>query len=98
MTSEIIEKLVLLNEECVEAAQECLKAAKVVDKILRNGLDNFHPNKPLLTNKAQLEIELGHVLCAIDLLVDKGVIARQGIYDGRDQKHLSVHEHLKCEA
>jgi hypothetical protein len=98
MTSEILEKLVLLNEECIEAAQECLKAAKTVDKILRNGFDNHHPKTPEITNKTQLERELGHIEAAISLLVKKGVLDWRTIEDSRLEKLATVHNHLKCEA
>lgn len=56
------ERLALLIEELSEAIQAACK-------ILRHGYDNFHPDIPEVTNKFDLEKELGHVRAAINLML-----------------------------
>jgi NTP pyrophosphatase (non-canonical NTP hydrolase) len=59
------EALVILQEECAEVIQ-------AVSKCYRFGLDNSH--KSGLTQRANLELEVGDMLALVDILVDQGVI------------------------
>lgn len=56
------ERLALLVEEMGEVLQ-------VIGKIQRHGYDNFHPDHPEITNRNDLEKELGHVRAITDMLV-----------------------------
>ena len=59
------EALIILQEECAEVIQ-------AVSKCYRFGLDNSH--KSGLTQRANLELEVGDMLALVDILVDQGVI------------------------
>ncbi len=56
------ERLAWLMEEMGEAQQ-------AIGKILRHGYKSSHPDIKKLSNRKSLTLELGHVICAIDLLV-----------------------------
>jgi hypothetical protein len=57
------ERLSFLMEEMGEALQ-------IIGKIFRHGYDNYHPDDPEKTcNRILLSKELGHVYCALQLLV-----------------------------
>ncbi len=58
------ERLSLLLEECGEVIQ-------VIGKIQRHGYDSAHPDRPDVSNKALLAFEVGHVLAAMDMLLDQ---------------------------
>jgi NTP pyrophosphatase (non-canonical NTP hydrolase) len=59
------EALVILQEECAEVIQ-------AVSKCYRFGLDNSH--KSGLTQRANLEMEVGDMLALVDILIAHGVI------------------------
>jgi len=64
------EILVITQEECAEVIQE-------ISKIFRFGIDEFH--KDGIKHHEKLEIEIGDLLCMIDLLIDNDVIVRDNI-------------------
>lgn len=79
-----LERLALLAEEMGEALQ-------IVGKIQRHGYESKNPMEPSgLANASLLEIELGHVLHAIDLLCSKGDVSRILMEGARDDKERSV--------
>jgi NTP pyrophosphatase (non-canonical NTP hydrolase) len=59
------EALIILQEECAEVIQ-------AASKIYRFGLDNSH--KSGITQRANLEIEIGDMLALVDILVEQGVV------------------------
>ena len=59
------EALVILQEECAEVIQ-------AVSKCYRFGLDNSH--KSGLTQRANLELEIGDMLALVDILIEQGLI------------------------
>jgi hypothetical protein len=65
------ERLAYLMEEMAEAQQ-------IIGKILRHGYDNHHPDSPT-PNKDLLQLELGHVLTAMDLMASSGDISEEDI-------------------
>lgn len=85
------ERLGLFTEETGEANQ-------VVGKILRHGLDSYHPDMPLLSNANLLELEAGHVLAAIDLLVACGTLSREALEKERRAKLEKLRSWLHCGA
>ena len=65
MTPEEHERLAVLSEELGEVQQ-------IIGKILRHGYDSYNPNETSVrTNREKLEIELGDIMCAIDLMGDE---------------------------
>mgnify|MGYP003326031867 FL=1 len=62
MDSNVNEALRILQEECAEVVQ-------AVSKIFRFGGDNFPP-KSGLTNKENLEVEIGDLVALVDILIE----------------------------
>lgn len=83
------ERLGLFSEEAGEVQVE-------IGKILRHGIDSFHPNEPGLSNAQRLELEAGHVLAAIDLLVACGTLSREGLERSRRAKLQKLRSWLHC--
>jgi NTP pyrophosphatase (non-canonical NTP hydrolase) len=59
------EALVILQEECAEVIQ-------AISKCFRFGLDEQH--KSGVTQRANLEMEIGDMLALVDVLIDHGLI------------------------
>lgn len=60
-------------------------------KILRHGYEQTGGVRAnLLTNRARLAEEVGHVLNAIELLVDAGDLSKETIAHYADQKRSSI--------
>jgi len=83
------ERLYLLMEECGEVLQ-------VIGKILRHGYESSHPESVLspVTNRQDLERELGHVFCAITLLARVGDVSAYEVSKSEEAKHKSVKAYL----
>ena len=65
MSQEILD---ILQEECAEVIQ-------AVSKVRRFGWENHHPDREL-TNRQELEEELGDLLAMIELLVFRNMVNR----------------------
>jgi NTP pyrophosphatase (non-canonical NTP hydrolase) len=65
------ERLAILGEECGEVVQ-------AIGKILRHGYESRHPDGGL-TNREQLELELGDVLCLGRIMGVAGDISMQAV-------------------
>lgn len=83
------ERVGLFSEEMGEAQVE-------IGKILRHGIDSRHPNDPSLSNAQRLELEAGHVLAAIDLLVECGTLDREALQAARTGKLKKLRSWLHC--
>ena len=81
------ERLALLAEECGEVIQ-------IVGKILRHGLESFHPSDPQTTNAQLLAAELAHVSIATSLLVDAGDVSEGEFLDAQDAKRRRIGKFL----
>lgn len=82
------ERLALLLEELGEAQQ-------IIGKILRHGYDSRNPNDPASPrNSALLEIELGHVRFAVDLLCASADISGLRINESARRKARAVKRYL----
>jgi hypothetical protein len=68
LTPAQIERLALVSEEMGEAIQ-------IIGKTLRHGLNSSHPDYGNETNRNLLEHEIGHVLYAVDLLINHDLSA-----------------------
>ncbi len=73
------EALIILQEECAEVIQS-------ISKCFRFGIDNQH--KSGTTQRANLEEEIGDMLCLVDILIAQGLI---------DPEHLKVAKEKKIE-
>lgn len=71
MKQQTEEALGILQEECAEVIQE-------VSKIRRFGLDTIH-YKTGVKHSTMLEIEVGDVLALVDILVEQGILDRDGL-------------------
>ena len=80
------ERLAILAEECAEVVQ-------VVGKILRHGYNSCHP-KGSLTNHDLLQIELGHVQAATELLERAGDVGMANIAESCRLKHQTIAQYL----
>ena len=73
-----IERLAVLGEELGEVQQR-------IGKVLRHGYSGVHPTNGH-TNLDELEIEVGDVLAAIELMYQRGDIDHDRIIEYRDAK------------
>lgn len=80
------EALALLAEECAEVIQ-------VVGKILRHGLASAHPNGGP-SNSELLDMELGDVRAAADILILIGVVNSRDVAHRRCNKLRRVGRYL----
>jgi NTP pyrophosphatase (non-canonical NTP hydrolase) len=60
------------------ASEECAEVIQAISKINRFGLDMEWNGT---VNRDHLATELGDLLCMVDLLVEKGVVSRDKIYE-----------------
>jgi len=78
MKPQIQEALDILQEECAEVIQE-------VSKVRRFGLDTLH-YKTGLKHSTMLEMEVGDMLALIDILVEQGILDRDGLEVATENK------------
>ena len=81
------EALALLMEECAEVIQ-------IIGKIQRHGLESCHPENLSITNRDLLEREIGHVLCAEEILRKCDVTRERDVQDSYVRKCESVGKYL----
>ena len=82
------ERLALLSEELGEAVQ-------AIGKIFRHGYESYHPDKnPACTNRKDLERELGHVIYAINLMMDTRDLSGHQITRSEKLKAQDVGKYL----
>ena len=82
--SQIQETLDILQEECAEAIVE-------VSKCRIFGFDGIH-YKTNISHRKHLEMELGDVLAMIDILVEQGVVTREGLDAAAESKRQKLTE------
>jgi len=78
MKPQIQESLDILQEECAEVIQE-------VSKVRRFGLDTLH-YKTGIKHSTMLEMEVGDMLALIDILVEQGILDRDGLEVATENK------------
>ncbi len=86
------ERLALLSEECAEVIQ-------IIGKILRHGYESSHPERPTITNRKLLSIEIGHVEVAIQLMTENpnggtNDIELDDINNSSYEKSLTINKYL----
>jgi len=79
MDDKVKETMVILQEECAEVIQ-------AVSKILRFGLDSRYPFDDSATTKECLTMEVGQLLCMVNLLIDQGIIDEDDMNGAMDYK------------
>lgn len=84
-----LERLAILSEELGEAQQ-------VIGKILRHGFETGHPDRPHLTNRDELETELGDVLLAAKMMCDQGDLLEENIKGYARLKKKKIAKYLHC--
>jgi NTP pyrophosphatase (non-canonical NTP hydrolase) len=87
MNSKTEEALGILQEECAEVIQE-------VSKIRRFGLDTIHYRSGV-KHSTMLEMEVGDVLALVDILVEQGVLDRDGLETAAENKKLKLKQWSK---
>jgi len=75
------EILVITQEECAEVIQE-------ISKIFRFGIDQLH--KDGMSHQLKLEMEIGDLMCMINLLTEHGVVTQQGINQSVQAKEIQL--------
>lgn len=80
------ELLALLAEECGELVQ-------AIGKILRHGLDSYHPDSGI-GNQESLEKEMGDVRAAMILLCDAKIAHKANVHTFADDKRCRVIPYL----
>jgi len=78
------EILVIAQEEAAEVIQE-------ISKIFRFGIDEAH--KDGMTHRARLEIEIGDLLCMIDLMIDHRLVDPTQIEISRQNKRHKLKQY-----
>lgn len=82
-----LERLALINEECGEIIQ-------VIGKITRHGFDSYNPFDPnKITNRENLEKEIGDLLLVIDLIKSFDVID-ENINLSKARKSKKINKYL----
>lgn len=72
-------------------AEEASEIIQAKSKIIRFGLDDYHP-KNGLPNRQKLEEEIGHFLAVVDILVQQRIITDKGIRKGKVGKLKKMFE------
>jgi len=85
MDDKVKETLVITQEECAEVIQS-------VSKILRFGFDSSYPFEDSATTRECLEMEVGQLLCMVDILVEQGVVTALNVGQARSYKREKLKE------
>lgn len=72
------ETLIVLQEECSEVSQ-------LTAKCLRFGMESCHPDTGE-SNTDRLADEIGDLLCAIDIAMERGLVDHERIYRAKVNK------------
>jgi len=88
LTNPEIERLACLLEECGEVLQ-------VIGKIQRHDFEHSHPKYGDRTNRENLAMEIGDLLIAIDLLIDRGDISDSVIDEYQSKKLVKINGALR---
>jgi len=85
MDDKVKETLVITQEECAEVIQ-------AISKVLRFGFDSSYPFEDSATTKECLEMEVGQLLCMVDILVEQGVLDATNVRQARSYKREKLKE------
>jgi len=83
----------MLNEQVKEALlitqEECAEVIQAISKVWRFGLNQTH-NETGITNKEQLETELGQLYCMLNLLANKWKLDHNHIMNAATEKQKTI--------
>lgn len=79
----IVERLIILGEECSEVQQ-------VISKILRFGLDTERVKDPFISNRDHLALELGDLQYMIDSIIRMGIVSQEDVDTAYDLKEIKI--------
>ena len=71
------------------AQEECAEVVQAISKIFRFGLTAKHPDRTY-DNKAQLEEEIGDLICMVSLMVEKGIVNESNIEQAAKRKRKKL--------
>ena len=74
--------------------EECAEVQQAIAKALRFGLDDHHPDNPMLTNGNEIAIELTDLLGIVELLEDAGIISTVKNTEAIQKKKEKVMEYM----
>lgn len=83
MNEKELEILGILQEECAEVIVE-------ISKIRRFGINSISHHTDV-SHKKTLEMEIGDVLCMVDLLVEQGVVDNAALLVAKSKKRERLH-------
>jgi len=70
------------------AQEECAEVIQAISKVFRFGMNELFNGD---TNKQRLEMELGDLLCMVELMIEKNLVSREKI----DQSLLNKRTRLE---
>lgn len=79
----------------VQLMEECGEVTQAASKILRFGIDDFHPRDPELTNKRRISQECGDILGMIDMLIADGIIDPDEMFLTKTHRPGKVHKYME---
>lgn len=82
-----LERLAILSEELGEAQQ-------AIGKILRHGYESYHPTDREITNRKDLEHEIGDIQAAITIMLRESDISSAEINYFKEYKLKKVNKYL----
>lgn len=88
LTDAETERLAKLTEEIGESNQ-------IIGKILLHGYESHHPDDPVKNNCMSLHMELGDILAAINLMVEKGDLDEDILMYYAKQKSQKITKYMK---
>jgi hypothetical protein len=77
------EALIIMQEECAEVIQSA-------SKIMRFGLDSCYPTDNSASTKECLTMEVGQLLCMIDILVEQGILNEEAMMAAMEHKRIKL--------
>jgi hypothetical protein len=83
LNERIKEALIITQEECAEVIQ-------AVSKIMRFGFDSCYPTEESASTKECLTMEVGQLLCMINILIEQGVIDEDAMIAAMEHKKIKL--------
>jgi len=67
------------------AQEECAEVIQAISKIFRFGFNSTHPDERF-NNREHLAIELGDLICMIDLIIEHGLVEHKDVLMAAEAK------------
>jgi NTP pyrophosphatase (non-canonical NTP hydrolase) len=85
MSDKSRETLLILQEECAEVIQ-------AASKIFRFGEESRWPNPSSSSTHECLAMEVGQLLCMVDILIEQGYLSDEKVNAARQHKRIKLKE------